>query len=54
MYGVVVVIIMMEYGDERMIIQVIIGEQIRQIQQKDSDHVLNDGMYHQHENGVCC
>ena len=50
MYG-VIVLIMIEYGDEKMIHHQIIDERIKVILQKDSDHVLNDGMYLVHENG---
>lgn len=52
MFG-VVMDIMMEYGDERVIMQVLIDEQIKQTQQRDNDHVLSDGMYLVHENGDC-
>ena len=50
MYG-VIIYIMIEYGDERMIVQIIDGEQNQQIMTKDNDHVLHDGMYQVHENG---
>lgn len=47
-------LIIMGYGDEKTILKVITGDQmIYQLQQRiDSDHVLHDGMYLVHENGV--
>ena len=42
---------MMDYGEEQMIAQIIIGEQMKQILKIDNDHVEVDIMCQVHENG---
>ena len=49
--GIQVATIMIIYGEEKMIQNLTIDEQMKQIQQIDNDHVQNDTMCLVHENG---